>query len=68
MRIDTFEAFHKVMFDSKFRYRGYSAFKRPDGTLLVLNRVMTIQEFIEWVDGIYLSIHQSIEKSIHHSL
>lgn len=56
-------SFQRLLFDSFYRYKGYRAEKRANGTLLVLNRIMTIPEFHEWVDGIYDAIDKSVEKA-----
>jgi hypothetical protein len=46
-----------------YKYKGYRAEKRPDGTVLVLNKIMTVQEFHNWVDEIYLTIENSIKEA-----
>jgi|HubBroStandDraft_3_1064219.scaffolds.fasta_scaffold50239_5 hypothetical protein len=60
---DISKAFQTILFDTFYRYRGYRAEKRPDGTLLVLNRIMTIEDFHEWVDGMYEAIDKSVQKA-----
>ena len=62
MRGDLGKAWNTLLFDIYYRYKGYRAEKRPDGTVLVLNSIMTIEEFHKWVDHIYESIDQSINR------
>lgn len=62
MRGDLGKAWNSLLFDMYYRYRGYKGIRRPDGTLLILNSIMTIEEFHKWVDDIYESIDQSINR------
>lgn len=63
MNNDIGASFQRLLFDSYYRYRGYRAEKRPDGTLLVVLKVMTVDEFHKWVDDIYVSIDESVKKA-----
>lgn len=56
-------SFQKLLFDAFYRYRSYRALKRPDGTILVLNKIMTIDEFHQWVDDIYEEIDKSVQRA-----
>ena len=62
MRGDLGKAWNSLLFDLYYRYRGYRGIKQSDGTVLVLNSVMTIEEFHKGVDDIYESIDQSINR------
>lgn len=55
-------SFQRLLFDLKYRHRGYSALKNADGTVLVLNKIMTIEEFHKWVDDIYEEIDKSVQR------
>lgn len=56
-------SFQRLLFDSWYRYRGYRAEKRGDGTVLVILKVMTIDEFHQWVDGLYEEIDKSVQRA-----
>lgn len=64
MNNDIGSSFQKLMFDAFYRYRGYRAEKRPDGTLLVANSIMAVNEFHEWVDGLHDVIEKAVQKSL----
>lgn len=56
-------SFQKLLFDSYYRYKGYRAEKRADGTVLVILKVMTVDEFHQWVDDLYEEIEKSVQRA-----
>jgi hypothetical protein len=55
-------SFQKLLFDGWYRYLGVRALKLPDNKVEVKGRIMTIEEFHEYVDGAYESIDKSLDQ------